>query len=55
VAAREQLSVPAQHRFRAYWQLKLTTHVQREPVQQCGEERSISGEEPQRSLAQLAF
>ncbi len=47
--------MPAQHRFRAYWQLKLTKRSQRGLVQQCREECPIGGEESQSSLAQLAF
>lgn len=55
VAAREQVSMPAQHRFRAYRQLEVTKRFQRKPVQQCREEDSIGWGEPQLSLAQLAF
>jgi len=45
VAAREQVSVPAQHRFRPYWQMKLAKHCRWEPVQQCREEHPVGGEE----------
>jgi hypothetical protein len=55
VVAGEQVSMPAQHRFRAYRQLELAKHCRRKPVQQCREERPVSGGEAQSSLAQLAF
>jgi hypothetical protein len=34
MAAREEIPMPAQHRFRAYRQVMLTKHCQREPVRQ---------------------
>ncbi|MEO6766229.1 MAG: hypothetical protein ABIO03_22230 [Umezawaea sp.] len=55
MAAREQVPMPAQHRFRAYRQLELTKHCRRESVRQCREERPIGGEELRPGLGQLAF
>jgi hypothetical protein len=53
VAVGDQVAVPAQYGFGAYQQPDAAEHVAGQPVQESGEERPVSGGEPDLLAAQL--
>jgi hypothetical protein len=55
VTCRDQVAVPAQYGLGSYQQPDLAQHGAGESVQQCGEQRSISGGEPNPLAVQLAL